>query len=98
MREWATDRREIPITAPPRLAYAAELAFPDGSVTVSGLRREAARVTLEIESIAGKQYTTLAAIESMRELCRVRSKAQGSPSGDMKDNRRSGPYATGRRS
>jgi hypothetical protein len=43
----------------------------DGSMTAGGLRREAARGRLVIERTAGKDYTTLAAIEEMRQLCRV---------------------------
>ena len=60
---------------PLRLAVAATLVFPDGSMTASGLRREAARGRLVVERIAGKDYTTLANIELMRELCRVEAKA-----------------------
>jgi hypothetical protein len=60
---------------PLRLEIAAALAFPDGSMTASGLRREGARGRLAIERIAGKDYTTLANIERMRELCRVQAKA-----------------------
>ena len=60
---------------PLRLNIAAALAFPDGSMTASGLRRESARGRLVVERIAGKDYTTLAAIERMRELCRVPQKA-----------------------
>src|SRR5262249_32472467 len=56
---------------PLRLDVAAALAYPDGSMTVSGLRREAAKGRLAIERVAGKDYTTLAAIEHMRALCRV---------------------------
>jgi hypothetical protein len=48
--------------APLRLDTAAALAFPDGSMTASGLRREAARGRLVIYRVAGKDYTTLAAI------------------------------------
>jgi len=59
---------------PLRLSAAAVLAFPDGSMTASGLRRESARGRLVIERIAGKDYTTLANIERMRELCRVAAK------------------------
>jgi hypothetical protein len=55
---------------PLRLSVAAALAFPDGSMTASGLRREGERSRLVIERIAGKVYTTLVAIEKMRELCR----------------------------
>lgn len=57
--------------APLRLSLAAKLAFPDGSMTASGLRREAARGRLRIERIANKDFVTLAEIKRMRELCRV---------------------------
>src|SRR3954465_10040925 len=60
--------------APLRLSVAAKVAFPDGSMSVSGLRREAARGRLVIERIAGKDFTTLANIERMRQLCRVPEK------------------------
>ncbi|WP_441252464.1 excisionase [Tardiphaga sp. 71_E8_N1_1] len=60
--------------SPLRLRAAAELAFPDGSMKSSGLRREAARGNLVIERIAGKDYTTLANIKLMREKCRVEAK------------------------
>jgi hypothetical protein len=53
------------------------MAFPDGSMSASGLRREAARGRSVIERIAGKDYTTLANIERMRELCRVEVKDLG---------------------
>jgi hypothetical protein len=58
------------------LKTAVKLAFPDGSMTASGLRREAAKGRLVIERIAGKDYTTLANIERMRELCRVEPRAR----------------------
>src|SRR5262249_23116547 len=63
---------------PLRLAVAAALAFPDGSMSASGLRREAARGRLVVERIAGKDYTTLANIERMRELCRVEARVPAS--------------------
>jgi hypothetical protein len=65
---------EIRPDTPVRLSVAAALAFPDGSMTASGLRRENARGRLVVERIAGKDYTTLANIEHMRELCRVQAK------------------------
>jgi hypothetical protein len=65
---------------PLRLRVAAALAFPDGSMTASGLRREGARGKLIIERIAGKDYTTLANIDRMRELCRVDTKGRASTS------------------
>jgi hypothetical protein len=64
-------------SAPLRLQTVAKIAFPDGSMSASGLRREAARGRLVIERIAGKDFTTLANIRKMRELCRVEAKGQG---------------------
>jgi hypothetical protein len=61
---------KYPPDAPLRLDVAVREAFPAGGMTVSGLRREAARGRLVIEVIAGKHFTTLAAIARMRELCR----------------------------
>lgn len=63
--------------APLRLSIAAKLAFPDGSMTASGLRREAARGRLRIERIANKDFVTLAEIKRMRELCRVPAREPG---------------------
>src|SRR5262245_26719964 len=71
-------REDIGDDQPLRLTVAAALAFPDGSMTASGLRREAARGRLAIERIAGKDYTTLRAINQMREQCRVTVKEQDS--------------------
>jgi len=73
-------REDIGHDQPLRLAVAAALAFPDGSMTASGLRREAARGRLAIERIASKDYTTLANIERMRELCRVEARVPASGS------------------
>ena len=66
-------RHEISLDTPLRLSVAAALAFPDGSMTARacGEKREG---RLVIERIAGKDYTTLANIERMRELCRVEAK------------------------
>ena len=68
-------------TTPLRLSRAVELAWPEGGMTVSGLRREAARGRLVMERVAGKDFVTLAAIERMRELCRVGQKGLASGSG-----------------
>jgi hypothetical protein len=57
---------------------AAALAYPDGSMTASGLRKEAQKGHLILERTAGKYYTTLAAITRMRELCRQNPKIRGS--------------------
>lgn len=69
------DKDRIDQNTPLRLARAAALAFPDGSMTEKGLRREFQRGRLVIERIAGKDYTTLSEIEKMRVLCRVQQKS-----------------------
>jgi hypothetical protein len=71
-------RDQIDPDTPLRLETAAALAFPDGSMTASGLRRERNRGRLVVERIAGKDFTTLANIQRMRELCRVGKTVQGS--------------------
>jgi hypothetical protein len=72
---------QIKPETPLRLSVAAARAFPDGSMTASGLRREAVRGNLVIERIASKDYTTLANIERMSELWRVKAKAHDCGSG-----------------
>src|SRR4051794_36061387 len=52
------------------LKHAAEIAFPDGSMGASSLRREHTRGRLVIYRICGRDYTTLADIEQMVMLCR----------------------------
>src|SRR6476620_10687831 len=78
MQKLRLQRDEICEDAPLRLDVAAALAFPDGSMTGSGLRRESMRGRLLIERTAGKDYTTLANIERMRQLCRVEARALAS--------------------
>src|SRR5690348_11126010 len=73
-------------SVPLRLDAAAKVAFPDGSMTASGLRREAQRGRLVIERVAGKDYTTLAAIKDMRERCRVAPKVRAYGSGPVVSN------------
>jgi integrase len=46
-------------------------------MTVAGLRRERDRNRLVVEKIAGNEFTTLAHIERMRELCRDEAKVLG---------------------
>jgi hypothetical protein len=65
---------------PLRLKVAAALAYPDGSMTASGLRKEAGKGRLVIERTAGKDYTTLAAIADMRRLCQQNPKDRASGS------------------
>src|SRR5215472_85164 len=70
----------VGLDTPLRLYRAVEIAFPQGGMTVSGLRREAEKGRLIIEEIAGKHFTTLRAIDEMREKCRVQQKVSGSGS------------------
>jgi hypothetical protein len=65
---------EITLNTPLRLADAVKIAFPMGGMTVAGLRRERDRNRLVVEKIAGKEFTTLAHIERMRELCRAEAR------------------------
>src|SRR5512133_877136 len=74
-------RDQIADDVPLRLDVAAALEYPDGSMTASGLRREAARGRLVIERTAGKDYTTPAAIREMRRLCQLNAGAPGSGCG-----------------
>src|SRR6516162_7842134 len=67
-------------TTPLRLDAAGRLAFPDGSMSGSALRRLVVSGQLEAELIAGRYYTTLADIERMRGRCRVNRKDHDSPS------------------
>src|SRR5215467_2523074 len=83
-------RDQVADDAPLRLEVAAALEYPDGSMTASGLRREAARGRLVIERTAGKDYTTRAAIREMRRLCQLSVKVQGSGSGQRAGTRPGG--------
>ena len=65
------DRKDFDRNAPLRLHVAARLAFPDGTITASDLKREAARGRLTIEKISDKEYTTLECVDRMRGLCRL---------------------------
>jgi hypothetical protein len=71
---------EIHPDAPIRLDVAARLAFPDGSMTASGLRRERDKGNLVVERICGKDFTTLEHIEQMRMLCRAEKRDRTSGS------------------
>jgi hypothetical protein len=88
---------DVSPTTPLRLATAAKLAFPDGTMTVTGLRVERDRGRLVVEMIAGKEYTTLAHIEEMRRLCRVKPKAPASMPKQEKAAKPSGSSETARR-
>lgn len=69
---------DITDATPLRLTVAAKLMFPDGSMTVSGLRRERDKGNLIVMRIAGKEYTTLAALKGMMDKCRGPAKEPAS--------------------
>jgi hypothetical protein len=73
MRSRVPELEKVKPDTPLRLDIAAMLAY-----TASGLRKEAGRGRLAIERVAGKDYTTLANIERMRELCRVEARDRAS--------------------
>src|SRR3979490_2682000 len=75
MRNRLPELEKVKPDTPLRLDVAAALAYPDGSMTASGLRKEAGRGRLAIERVAGKDHPTPAAIQDMRALCRVPRKA-----------------------
>lgn len=68
---YSSDRSGFDRREPIRLALAARIAFPDGSIGVKSLRRQRDAGRLVTEMVGGKEFTTLAAIEEMRGLCRV---------------------------
>ena len=72
-----TDSSQITDDTPLRLARAAAIAFPDGSMSAGGLRVEADRGRLVIYRIAGKDYTTLANIRRMIDQCPREPKVRG---------------------
>lgn len=91
----------IDMDTPLRLKRAAEIAFPDGGMTVSGLRRERDAGRLETALIAGKEYCTLRAIQEMLARCQGLRKAPASTSGpkaarptERSDRRPDGSSAT----
>ena len=71
-RDSKVSRKEIGRDEPIRLEVAAVIAFPDGSMKAGGLRRERDKGTLEVERICNRDYTTLSAIDRMRERCLVK--------------------------
>ncbi|WP_457811294.1 hypothetical protein [Sinorhizobium meliloti] len=65
------DKHRPDPNAPMRLKDIIPIAFPHGGISPAGLRREAKRGRLRLMRIAGKDFTTLAAIEEMQRLCVV---------------------------
>lgn len=60
------------------LTEAGSIGFPYGGMSASGLRRERDKGNLEVMRIAGRDWTTLAAIKRMMQKCRRPAKVQGS--------------------
>jgi hypothetical protein len=56
---------------PMPLDLAARAAFPDGSMTVSGLRNEIRKGNLQASKVAGRIWTTINDIERMMQQCRI---------------------------
>ncbi len=72
------DRSQVTDDTPLRLDQAVDIFFYEGSgITVSSLRREHKRGRLQVFTIAGKQFTTLAYLRQMMEACQVPSKTGG---------------------
>ena len=90
------DRSAIGPDTPLRLDVAASIAYPDGSMTVSGLRSEIRKGRLECERTAGKQYVTLGGIERMRQKCRDVPKVPASTSANAAAANPSGSSSTER--
>src|SRR5689334_10256096 len=80
-------RPQITPYTPLRLRDAIKIAFPLGGMTVGDLRRERDCRRLIIEKIAGKEFTTLAHIERMRELCREEAREQDFSSRPLAETR-----------
>ena len=85
-----TSTRSSAHSGPPKIA------FPDGSMTASGLRKEAARGRLTIWRVANKDYTSLVAIRDMMDKCRTEPKAHVSISETATEDRRFGKSVTDR--
>ncbi len=67
------DATGLPDDVPMKLRTLARACFPDGSVSVAGLRLEARAGRLDIYKVAGVEMSTKAAIRQMVERCRVQS-------------------------
>ena len=65
------DRSKITNTTPIRLSLAAELAFPDGSVSAATLRREISTGRLTGWKVGSKLLTSQAEITAWLDRCRV---------------------------
>lgn len=74
------DPSKVDRDTPLRLDVAAALAFPDNSMTMSSLRKERNAGRLETWMMAGKEFTSLAAIDEMVKQCRAQRRVPASTS------------------
>jgi hypothetical protein len=88
------DRESIRGNTPLRLDVAAALAFPNGSMTASGLRNEWQRGNLRVELIANKLFTTLDDIEDMRRKCARPNRRDSSCERQESDKKQHGLLST----
>lgn len=75
---------------PLRLAVAAALAYPDGSMSAATLKALADNGKLTVERPGRTIYTTLRHIEEMRERCRLTAKGHASGSDRHAEGRTGG--------
>ncbi|WP_094447827.1 hypothetical protein [Rhizobium sp. N4311] len=80
--------------APLSLRIAAELAFPDGSMTEGVLKTQIKHGKLAVEIFGKRIYTTLNNIKRMRELCRANHLGSASTSASAKVDPPSGLSST----
>lgn len=82
------DRPPLTITpdTPLRLAQAAELAFPGGGIKAWVLRKERGAGRLRTWLVAGKEFSTLADIEAMNNMCKQATKVAARPASAPKPN------------
>jgi hypothetical protein len=90
-------RRQIVLDAvdpdkPITLATAERLAFPDGGMTISGLRNEIAKGNLRASKMSGQIYVTMNDITRMMERCTIGADDQAKGHGSTCE---SGPMEKG---
>jgi hypothetical protein len=72
LAKYGLELASIQEDTPVRLELAAALAYPDGSVSGRALKRQGLKGLLEIEQVAGKDFTTIANVKRMREASKTR--------------------------
>jgi len=79
---------------PIMLEAAARIAFPDGSMTVSGLRNEIRKGNLQASKLAGRIYVTISDIQQMRVRCKIGAGVEARAHNSISANQ-SGPVGRG---